>query len=309
MRSTQDHGVTQTSVLYDSFADLLLERAEMRRLWQKREADHVFHELESSQRPLPAPFVFGVVVEGKRDQDCALSPMLGMPEDLRSLADNVRAWGRACVSGNPSDLPTLPMTDSAQTKKAAVTEKIAASSDPSSTNEHNMPFTWEGWGKCAFGLEMQSPWAGLLLEGKKTIETRAYDLPPALLGRRIDILQSNKGGTVSSLGNVVSIDETEDEAVIKRVGACTFTKVIQYTDKESFEADEAAHRVKRGSSFGWKEGITKVIYGWVVGESFGKASQEDLKSIVRRHRSLFELRVGESKISTSPKKKKKRKRY
>lgn len=128
-----------------------------------------------------------------------------------------------------------------------------------------MPFTWEGWGKCDFGLEMQSPWAGLLLEGKKTIETRAYDLPPALLGRRIDILQSKTGSTVSSLGNVVAVGAVEDEATVRRVGWCTFTRVIRYQDRESFEADEAAHLVKKDSAFGWKEGITKVVYGWVVG--------------------------------------------
>ena len=155
---------------------------------------------------------------------------------------------------------------------------------------------------------MQSPWAGLLLEGKKTIETRAYDLPPALLGKRIELLQSRQGGTVSSLGNTMSI--TPEESNVTRVGWCTFTEVIRYQDKQTFEADEAAHMVKRDSGFGWKEGKTKTIFGWVVGNVgfYQKKTLYGTLNTVRRHRSLFELRFDESKTSIS-KPRKKRKRY
>ena len=33
-----------------------------------------------------------------------------------------------------------------------------------------------------FGLEMQAPWADLVLQGKKEIETRRYPLSPSLSG-------------------------------------------------------------------------------------------------------------------------------
>jgi hypothetical protein len=175
--------------------------------------------------------------------------------------------------------------------QTAVGEKRSISTVPQYLpNEHCVSLSWKGWGDRDFGLEMQSPWAGLLLEGKKTIETRAYDLPPALLGRRIKILQSKPGGTASSLGNTVSISAVESN--VTRVGWCTFTKVIRYQNKQTFEADEAAHMVTRDSGFGWKEGMTKTIYGWVVGNvsiDANGCSSGRLHTIVRRHRSLFEL--------------------
>lgn len=123
-RGAQEHGDTRMSVLstvYEPFADLLLERAEMRRLWAKREDDHVFHEVDRSQRPLPVPFVFGVVVsEGKSERDGGTtSPMLGLPEDLRSIADNVKAWGRACASGDPNCLPSLLVIEDTRKKSAS----------------------------------------------------------------------------------------------------------------------------------------------------------------------------------------------
>ena len=39
-----------------------------------------------------------------------------------------------------------------------------------------------------FGLEMKEPWASLVLDGEKTVETRTYDLPEQLVGRPIVLL-------------------------------------------------------------------------------------------------------------------------
>ena len=52
---------------------------------------------------------------------------------------------------------------------------------------------WDGFATRRIGLEMQSPWAGHLLSGRKTVETRQYDLPKTLLNRRIEVLESRKG--------------------------------------------------------------------------------------------------------------------
>jgi hypothetical protein len=38
------------------------------------------------------------------------------------------------------------------------------------------------------GILSMGPWAGALLEGRKTIEGRAYDLPPTLFGQLITII-------------------------------------------------------------------------------------------------------------------------
>lgn len=297
----------QGTSFYAPLADLLRERAEMRRQWKKREEDRVFYELDRSQRPLSVPFHF--YGDGGGKHAAAVSPMPGSPDDLLVMADRLDAWGRAFASGNPSDLPTLPPT--CNDTRTIGTSGIVTTASCDSPNEHFVSLTWKGWGERDFGLEMQSPWAGLLLDGKKTIETRAYDLPPALLGKRIEILQSKQGGPVSSLGDMVSISANQEESTVTRVGWCTFTKVIRYQDKQTFEADEAAHMVKRDSSFGWKQGMTKIIYGWVVGnvgfDTKGTSSGR-LNTIVRRHRSLFELRFDASKVIRSESRKK-RKRY
>lgn len=302
---------TAIQSLYEPLADLLRERAEMRCLWKKREGDNVFHELDRSQRPLPVPFVFGVK-EKSNGGSSAASPM---PEDLLSTADRLVALGRACVSCDPKYLPPDCMSSSNDSQEQVKEQGKSSETETSAEDEHCQSITWHGWNELQFGLEMQLPWAGLLLQKKKTIETRAYDLPPALLGKRIEILQSKQGNLVSSLGNVVPIRDKEPAAT--RIGWCTFTHVIRYEDKALFDADQDAHWVTKENSFYpfVKEKKTKVIYGWVVGEvgsDANEASRGPLKTIVRRYRSLFELQFDDSNskaASTSLKKRKKRQRY
>ena len=45
-----------------------------------------------------------------------------------------------------------------------------------------------------YGLEVQAPWAGKVLDGEKKIETRGYALPEELEGRWVFMLESKKGG-------------------------------------------------------------------------------------------------------------------
>jgi hypothetical protein len=133
---------------------------------------------------------------------------------------------------------------------------------------------------------MQDPWAGLLLDGSKTIETRAYNLPPGLIGKRISILQSSCGQAgISCLGDAIRLDSE-----VKKLGWVVFERVIEYKDKKSFEDDESKHLVDRNSGYGWKEGTTNVIFGWVVAEQGNyQADHAPVKRAERRMRSLFEL--------------------
>ena len=298
---------TAIQSLYDPLADLLRERAEMRRLWKKREEDHVFRELPRSQRPLPVPFKYNMDAKSDGGKS-AVSPM---PEDLSGMADHLVALGRAIVSG---DAKYLPVESLAKKNAAPPTGNENNANETSHTaDEHCQPLTWTGWNDRQFGLEMQSPWARLLMEKRKTIETRAYDLPQGLVGKRIEILQSKQGSLVSSLGNIVPMTE---EPLVARVGWCTFTNVIRYETAEPFDADQDAHWVTRGSDFyPFKKGKKATVYGWVVG-AVGSYTNETpiipLKAIVRRYRSLFELQVSDSssKRSSVPlKKRKKRRRY
>ena len=54
-----------------------------------------------------------------------------------------------------------------------------------------------------FGLELKEPWASAVLDGSKTIETRTYDLPAALVGKPLILLstpEESGGGDVGAAG-------------------------------------------------------------------------------------------------------------
>ncbi len=169
-------------------------------------------------------------------------------------------------------------------------EEAIVTLDPT---EHTKNLEWGGWKKQSFGLEMQQPWAMQLLNGKKTIETRSYDLPKGLVGKRIVILESQPGkDCVSSLGNILGTDEIREK--VKIAGWVIFDRVIIYRYRAKFEADEKKHLVQRDSGYGWKED-TKVVYGWVVSKKgkfnagAAKAKPPHIHSLVRRMRSLYSI--------------------
>jgi hypothetical protein len=159
-----------------------------------------------------------------------------------------------------------------------------------SLSDHHKDVNWEGWKSLSVGLEMQEPWSGLLLCGKKKIETRAYDLPKCLLGKKIEILQTKHGRDgISSLPNVIAKDALVGK--VERIGWCIFDRVVIYRYKSKFQADEPKHLVKCDSVYGWQDD-TKIIYGWVVAK-YGRYKRDqnldDATLLVRRMRSLFEI--------------------
>jgi len=257
--------------IYEPIAVLLEERATMRELWSQREKDGVFHELSRDNRPMPLPFDFMVSGSDSKPAGRGSSPLPGTADELRSLVNQLRRWGEAFESGMEEDLPTVAVASAPQWP----------------SGNHSKPMKWAGWSSLAFGLEMQQPWAGLLLQGKKSIETRAYDLPRALIGKKIEILQSRMGKAgISGLKDSFILENSD----VERVGWCKFEKVIEYHDKESFVSDEGKHMVKSDSGYGWKDGATEVIFGWVVGDSgFYKSPDLQYAAATRRLRSLFEL--------------------
>jgi hypothetical protein len=281
-------------LLYEPIIELLLERATMRELWIKREHDHAFREMEPCHRPMAIPFDFNTTgddVNSAKDDIVSNSPMPGTPVDLRTTGDRLKAFGKAWLSGNMKDLPA-PLVATEESKPSATI--------PSSHHldeDHAKSPTWKGWKDGMFGLELQSPMAEYLLQGKKTIETRSYDLPAALIGRRIDILRSVPGTAgVSSVGNSIALGSDASPSPVQRLGWCTFKRAILYTDETSFHADEESHLVKKDSGYAWKEGETKVIYGWVVGDyaMYNDADHADfsgISSLERRMRSLFEFKT------------------
>ncbi|CAN0463156.1 unnamed protein product, partial [Hapterophycus canaliculatus] len=87
---------------------------------------------------------------------------------------------------------------------------------------------------------MQAPWARRLLDGDKTVETRAYPLPADLVGRPIEIMESRQGRDgVSSVGDTV---EAFSEG-LSVVGRVVFSGTEPYPSREAWAADAARHLV------------------------------------------------------------------
>ena len=159
--------------------------------------------------------------------------------------------------------------------------------------------SWQGWAdeERRFGLEMQQPYSEFVLNGQKSIESRAYPLPEALIDVKIEILQSEKGqDRVSSVPDRVILQKSSDnsssiQSPLKRIGWVKFAKCIQYKSLERFEADQEKHLVDPNSGYSWND--DRPMYGWVVG-SYHKHEAVDADVSVdivaiRRMRSLFEI--------------------
>lgn len=254
--------------LYQPFAMLLEERNSMRNKWEKREKDHVFYELPSDYRPMEVPLDFSDA----------------LPKMLKEVAGKLLQLGKAYQSGDAQHLPSWGKGDENNFPPVVGQTPV----------DDHAKSTWSGWnipGR-TFGLELQHPWAAAIADGRKMIETRLYELPPSLIGKKIMILESCSGKTgVSSLSNHVKFEGTK---AIKVIGWVSFKCVKTYTTKSSFLEDESRHLVTSGSGYGWKDGYTKKIYGWTVEEThrFDVSSNQRENiyvSGVRRYRSLFEL--------------------
>lgn len=163
------------------------------------------------------------------------------------------------------------------------TDQVLEAPQPS----HCMPMNWSSWSERAIALEMQSPWSEALLSGRKTIETRAYNIPQGLLGRKIYILQSPPGmDGVSLLPDNFLIQES----CCQLAGWCEISHTKIYTSKQAFEDDTAAHLVSPGSGYAWNDGVTEIVYGWVVSRA-GRTDERKLSytTASRIYRSLFQL--------------------
>ena len=161
-------------------------------------------------------------------------------------------------------------------------------------NSSNKTSCWQGWAdeERKFGLEMQQPYSAFVISGKKLIESRAYALPEALLDKKIEILQSEKGqdGVSSVPDRVVLHKASNDNSPLKRIGWVTFEKCIHYNTREEFEADRAKHLVDPNSGYGWND--RRPMFGWVVGsyQKYDTTNEQTYDAVaIRRMRSLFEI--------------------
>ena len=134
------------------------------------------------------------------------------------------------------------------------------------------------------GLECQAPFAGLILKGTKSIETRAYRLPPQLLGRPLLLIETEEGAPgVTALPNVVPAGW----AGARVKGTVVFGACIEYSSREKWDADADRHLVPSGSPYDFVEGGVK--FGWVVERVERLAASQPVPEMRRRLRSLFAI--------------------
>jgi hypothetical protein len=96
------------------------------------------------------------------------------------------------------------------------------------------------------GINIQFPISQEILSGKKTVETRTYQLPQKYLNTDILMIE-----TPGKLGNFKS----------RIVALIRFTRCIAYSSKKDFYADNCRHKVTPESPWAWKD---KPKFGWEV---------------------------------------------
>lgn len=97
------------------------------------------------------------------------------------------------------------------------------------------------------GLNVQEPWASLLMSGRKTIETRTYACPAGFVGVPVGLVATQReNGEKAALVGVVRIEGCQ-----------------RYESVAAFRADEAKHCVGAGSAYDWVDPTTPK-WGWRI---------------------------------------------
>ena len=98
------------------------------------------------------------------------------------------------------------------------------------------------------GINIQSPWSHLLINGEKCVETRSYPLPEKYEGEELALIE-----TPGKYGDFKA----------RIIGTITFSHSFKYPDEQSWIDDFNRHLVSgQHDIFGWYENKEK--YGWVV---------------------------------------------
>ncbi len=99
------------------------------------------------------------------------------------------------------------------------------------------------------GINIQYPWADLIVSGRKTIETRFYPLPEKWIGRPLAIIETP--GKVGTFKRRVT-------------GVVIFGESFKYPSLETFRRDYSLHLVSSDDpKFGWVN-KARPKWGWPV---------------------------------------------
>ena len=102
------------------------------------------------------------------------------------------------------------------------------------------------------GLNVQHPWAPMLLDGSKVIEARTYDI-------------DDKGGFGNEWFWVVETPGKQRQRGQRaRITGCVkfCREAVRYTSLDQWRADEDKHRIAAGSDYDWDG--SGAMYGWRV---------------------------------------------
>jgi len=106
------------------------------------------------------------------------------------------------------------------------------------------------------GINIQWPWSQLIIEGKKTVETRTYDIPEKHRGVELLLIE-----TPGPRG--------KKEAGIEKariIGTVTFQKTYKYKNKKQWAEEKSKHLVESSDKiYGWKK--EKEKWAWIVQKS------------------------------------------
>ena len=131
-------------------------------------------------------------------------------------------------------------------------------------------------------IEVQLPWSMVVLQRKKSVETRTYPYPANLIGKRVFILQTQKGATgVSGLPDQIQADDPNLEVV----GECVVNECVLYPTRRSWDLDYTRHKVPLDNPYGWS--TKKDFFGWVVSNPVLYDISRPVPKLTRIHRSFF----------------------
>jgi len=150
------------------------------------------------------------------------------------------------------------------------------------------------------GLEVQKPYASLLVDGEKTTDVRGYALDATCVGKRVYVVETSGGVEGVPVLGTGETNVAEDGrvsstpgGVARVIGWVVFEACVEYEDAEAFHEDAGRHLVDATSKYAFGNGPNGARYfGWRVAErgAVGEGALA-LVSYRRIFRSLHAVRV------------------
>ena len=117
------------------------------------------------------------------------------------------------------------------------------------------------------GINIQTPWSELLINGDKSVETRSYPLPEKYMGEELALIE-----TPGRYGRFKA----------RIIGTIIFSHSFKYPDQRAWQDDYNRHCVAVDDPiYNWKDDKPK--YGWVV----SKVTKFDKPLDIRKRKGII----------------------